>query len=68
MTVVDFTLKHVEKLDETLVDLLDSHKYPMTEPGAAILVSVGVRGLRNAGVTPQDILQLVLMLLAQKEE
>lgn len=47
MTVIDFTLKHVQSLNADLVDALNSHKYPMTEAGAAILVSAGIRALKN---------------------
>lgn len=65
--VVDFTLAHIERLDEKLVDLLNNNRYPMTEQGAALLISVGVEGLRSRGVSGEEILQLVTMLLAPKE-
>ena len=66
MPVIDFTLKHIEKLDESLVDLLNKHNYPMNEIGAAVLVSAGIHGLQNAGVDAPQIIKLVLMIVANQ--
>lgn len=60
---IDYTEGDLEKIDETLVKILNDANYPCTEAASALLVSMGISNLQRVGVSKRDIAALLLSLL-----